>query len=149
MEQSLQPVFITGKAGTGKSTLLAYFCDHARNKPVVLAPTGVAALNVKGQTIHRFFQFSIDVTCEKIRAKKRKPRNPKLYKQLKRIIIDEVSMLRADLLDCIDTFLRLYGPDATQVFGGVHVVFVGDLYQLPPVVNNDVVRPAGHWQFVP
>ena len=72
-----------------------------QKKPVVLAPTGVAALNVKGQTIHKFFHFYIDVTPDKIRKKQTKPRNPKLYKKIKTIIIDEVSMVRADLLDCM------------------------------------------------
>lgn len=137
LEESKQHLFITGKAGTGKSTLLDYFCASAKKKPVVLAPTGVAALNVKGQTIHRFFNFYIDVTPEKIRSKKQKPRDPKLYQKLKTIIIDEVSMLRADLLDCIDEFLRLYGPLPGQPFGGVQMVFVGDLYQLPPVVGKE------------
>jgi len=137
MEDTNQSLFITGKAGTGKSTLLDYFCNNTQKKPVVLAPTGVAALNVKGQTIHRFFNFYIDVTPEKIRSKDIRPRDPKLYKKLKTIIIDEVSMLRADLLDCIDMFLRMYGPNTTQAFGGVQMIFVGDLYQLPPVVGKE------------
>lgn len=136
MNATRQNLFITGKAGTGKSTLLDYFCRYTKKKPVVLAPTGVAALNVKGQTIHRFFNFYIDITPEKIRRKGARPRDSKLYKKLKIIVIDEVSMLRADLLDCIDVFLRMYGPDALQPFGGVQMVFVGDLYQLPPVVGK-------------
>ena len=137
MEEPEQHLFITGKAGTGKSTLLDYFCNKENEKPVVLAPTGVAALNVKGQTIHRFFNFYIDVTLDKIRNKDRRPRDPKLYKKLKTIIIDEVSMLRADLLDYIDEFLRIYGPDSSKAFGGVKMIFVGDLYQLPPVVGKE------------
>jgi len=136
MEESNQHLFITGKAGTGKSTLLDYFCRNTNKMPAVLAPTGVAALNVKGQTIHNFFNFYIDVTLEKIRNKDIRPRTPKLYKKLKTIIIDEVSMLRSDLLDCMDAFLQMYGPEETQPFGGVQMIFVGDLYQLPPVVNN-------------
>ena len=136
MEDTDRSLFVTGKAGTGKSTLLSHFYASTKKKPVVLAPTGVAALNVKGQTIHKFFHFYIDVTPEKIRTKKTKPRNPKLYKKLKTIIIDEVSMVRADLLDCIDVFLRMYGPDAARPFGGVQMIFVGDLYQLPPVVSG-------------
>ena len=99
MEEGNRSLFITGKAGTGKSTLLSHFCQHSGKKPVVLAPTGVAALNVKGQTIHSFFNFYIDVTTQKIRDSKSKPRNLKLYKKLKTILIDEVSMVRADLLD--------------------------------------------------
>lgn len=131
-----QNLFITGRAGTGKSTLLEYFCAHTEKKVVVLAPTGVAALNVKGQTIHRFFNFYIDVTPQKIRDKKIKPKDPKLFKKLETIIIDEVSMVRADLLDCVDVFLRLYGPVPGQPFGGVQMIFIGDLCQLPPVVMD-------------
>ena len=137
MEHGERSLFITGKAGTGKSTLLSHFCERTGKKPVVLAPTGVAALNVRGQTIHKFFNFYVDVTPDKIRRRQIKPRNPRLYAKLKTIIIDEVSMVRADLLDCIDEFLRLYGPDAEQAFGGVQMIFVGDLYQLPPVIQHD------------
>lgn len=137
MEHTNRCLFLTGEAGTGKSTLLSHFCARTSKKPVVLAPTGVAALNVKGQTIHKFFNFYIDVTPDKIRRRQIKPRNPKLYAKLKTIIIDEVSMVRADMLDCIDEFLRLYGPKENQPFGGVQMIFVGDLYQLPPVVNRE------------
>ena len=136
MDETDCSLFITGKAGTGKSTLLAHFCQNTDKKPIILAPTGVAALNVKGQTIHSFFNFYVDVTPQKIRDKKSKPRNAKLYKKLRAIIIDEVSMVRADLLDCIDVFLRMYGPHAMQPFGGVQMIFIGDLYQLPPVVTT-------------
>ena len=137
MEHTDQCLFITGRAGTGKSTLLSHFCARTRKKPVVLAPTGVAALNVGGQTIHKFFRFYIDVTPEKIRRGQIKPKNPKLYEKLQTIIIDEVSMVRADMLDCVDEFLRRYGPHPKRPFGGVQMIFVGDLYQLPPVVNRD------------
>ena len=138
IEASEQNLFITGKAGTGKSTLLDYFRANSRRSPVVLAPTGVAALNVRGETVHRFFGFGIDITPEKVREKRGNPRNPELYKKLATIVIDEVSMLRADLLDCVDTFLRKHGPRRNAPFGGVQMVFVGDLYQLPPVVTSDV-----------
>jgi Cdc6-like AAA superfamily ATPase len=104
MGNTNKSIFITGKAGTGKSTLLNYFCKNTKKRPVVLAPTGVAALNVKGQTIHKFFNFYIDVTPQSIKEKKTRPKKPKFYKKLRTIIIDEVSMLRADLLDCIDIF---------------------------------------------
>jgi ATP-dependent DNA helicase PIF1 len=137
MEYSDASLFITGRAGTGKSTLLSHFCARTKKHPVVLAPTGVAALNVRGQTIHKFFHFYTDVTTDKIRRFKVRPRNPKLYKKLTTIIIDEISMVRADLLDCIDVFLRLYGPNEALPFGGVQMIFVGDLYQLPPVVNRE------------
>ena len=138
VEAGEQNLFITGKAGTGKSTLLDYFRANTRRTPAVLAPTGVAALNVRGQTVHRFFGFGIDVTPEKVREKRGRPRQPELYKRLTTIVIDEISMLRADLLDCIDMFLRKHGPRRNALFGGVQMVFVGDLYQLPPVVTRDV-----------
>ncbi|MDR3425199.1 MAG: AAA family ATPase [Alphaproteobacteria bacterium] len=149
MEEENRSLFITGKAGTGKSTLLEHFCRHTDKKPVVLAPTGVAALNVKGQTIHSFFNFYVDVTPQKIRDRKTKPRNAKLYKKLKTIIIDEVSMVRADLLDCIDVFLRMYGPHAMQPFGGVQMIFIGDLYQLPPVVTSQEREIFSTWYKTP
>ena len=129
-------LFITGRAGTGKSTLLEYFRDHADDEPVILAPTGVSALNVRGQTIHRFFGFRTDVTYDSVRKSRSKPRDPELYKELSTLIIDEASMLRADLLDCVDGFLQRHGPDTGAPFGGVQMVFVGDLYQLPPVVTR-------------
>ena len=135
MREDKKNLFITGKAGVGKSTLLDYFCSLAKKKPVVLAPTGVSALNVKGQTIHSFFNFYIDVTVEGIKKMKR-PKQPELYKKLKTIIIDEVSMVRADLMDCVEVFLRRFGPKPGQIFGGVQMIFIGDLYQLPPVVSS-------------
>lgn len=128
-------VFITGKAGTGKSTLIKHFLATTdTTSTVVLAPTGVAALNVHGQTVHRFFNFWIDVIPEKVRRRSGKPKTPELYKMLSTIIIDEASMLKAHLLDCVDEFLRRHGPRPGEPFGGVRMVFVGDLYQLPPVV---------------
>lgn len=136
METGEGCLFITGRAGTGKSTLLTQFCRMTRKDPVILAPTGVAALNVKGQTIHSFFNFYVDVTPQRIRDKKTKPRNAKLYKKLKTIVIDEISMVRADLLDCVDVFLRMYGPSSGKPFGGVRMIFIGDLCQLPPVVTS-------------
>lgn len=136
MDKTREHLFITGKAGTGKSTLLDYFMQHSAKRAVMLAPTGVAALNIRGQTIHRFFNFYVDVNVEKINSKQIKPRNKKLFQQLETIVVDEVSMLRADLLDCMDAFLRLYGPQPGTPFGGVQMVFVGDLYQLPPVISS-------------
>ncbi len=137
MEAGERNLFVTGKAGTGKSTLLEHFRATTRGSPVILAPTGVAALNVRGQTVHRFFGFRVDTTPEKVRASRRKPRDPALIAKLRTIVIDEVSMLRADLLDCVDLFLRKHGPTPNTPFGGVQMVFVGDLYQLPPVVAGE------------
>ena len=136
MEDSSQHAFITGKAGTGKSTLLQHFRKHSKKSLAVLAPTGVAALNVQGQTIHSFFKFRPDTKPETVTALKVAPAQAKLYKQLDTIVIDEVSMLRADLLDCIDRFLRKHGPKPGQFFGGIQMLFFGDLYQLPPVLTS-------------
>lgn len=130
-------LFITGKAGTGKSTLLELFRANSQEEPIILAPTGVAALNVNGVTIHSFFGFSIDITPERVRDTSYAPRKRSLYRNLKTIIIDEVSMVRADLLDCIEIFLHRFGPHPKQAFGGVRMIFIGDLYQLPPVVLSD------------
>ncbi|MBI4655863.1 MAG: AAA family ATPase [Elusimicrobia bacterium] len=131
-ENTSKHIFITGKAGTGKSTFLEYFRDNTSKKVVVLAPTGVAALNVKGETIHSFFKFKPDITLEKI--KKHKGKSANIYKKIDAIVIDEISMVRADLLDCIDKCLRLNAKTSGMAFGGVQMIFVGDLYQLPPVV---------------
>ena len=131
MENSGANILITGRAGTGKSTLLEHFRSVTDKQIVVLAPTGVAAVNVSGQTIHSFFRFRPDVTAEKIKAVK----NP-VYKKIGAIVIDEISMVRADLLDLVDLFLRKNGPEKDAPFGGVQMIFIGDLYQLPPVLTR-------------
>lgn len=136
MENSPDSLFITGRAGTGKSTLLSYFKKHTEKNIVILAPTGVAAVNIGGATIHSFFQFKPDVTLEKAWAKGGKAKKPELYKSLDAIVIDEISMVRADLLDCIDAFMRRVCTNM-KPFGGKRVIFFGDLYQLPPVVTQD------------
>ncbi len=135
LENTTRNIFITGKAGTGKSTLLDYFRNNTRKKAVVLAPTGVAAVNVKGETIHSFFRFKPDITVEKIK-KIKSPKTSVLYREIETIIIDEISMVRADLLDCVDAFLRLNGKKRKLPFGGVQMVLIGDLYQLPPVIQS-------------
>jgi len=132
MEKTSRNVFITGRAGTGKSTLLDLFRKTTRKRIAVLAPTGVAALNVQGQTIHSFFRFGTDITPE--RVGKYKGRDSELYRELETIVIDEISMVRADLLDCVDKFLRINGKSRGRPFGGAQMIFIGDLYQLPPVV---------------
>lgn len=134
MEETRGHVFVTGRAGTGKSTLLNYFRGMTEKNIAVLAPTGVAAVNIKGQTIHSFFNFKPDITPHTI--KEIRPRNREIYKKLDAIVIDEVSMVRADLLDCIDGFLRLHGKKRSLPFGGIQMIFIGDLYQLPPVVKS-------------
>ncbi len=134
LETSNTSMFITGRAGTGKSTLLRLFRETTNKKVVVVAPTGIAALNVQGQTIHSFFGFPPrPLTKAEI-----KPRRFKhLYKRLDTIIIDEISMVRADMLDNIDYFLRINGGNPNLPFGGKQVVFFGDLFQLPPVVSRE------------
>lgn len=134
MEETSRNVFITGKAGTGKSTLLRFFRENTKKDVAILAPTGVAAVNVRGQTIHSFFGFRPDVTPHGVTEIR--PRRKKLYKKIDAIVIDEVSMVRADLLDCIDTFLRIHGKKRSLPFGGIQMIFIGDLYQLPPVLTT-------------
>jgi ATP-dependent DNA helicase PIF1 len=136
IEEEKKNVFITGRAGTGKSTLLQYFRTKTKRKIVVLAPTGVAAINVGGQTIHSFFKFKPNITAEKVKAKYQKDDQKNIYRKIDAIVIDEISMVRADLLDCVDKFMRLNGPNKEKPFGGVQLIFIGDLYQLPPVVTS-------------
>ncbi|MGV8948527.1 MAG: AAA family ATPase [Candidatus Paracaedibacter sp.] len=136
MENTGSNLFITGRAGTGKSTLLNYFRGKTSKNIAVLAPTGVAALNVLGQTIHSFFKFKPTVTLDSIRRlSKEKERD--IYGNLDAIVIDEISMVRADLMDCVDRFLRLNGKNPHETFGGIQMIFIGDLYQLPPVVTSE------------
>jgi len=132
MEKTDQNLFITGRAGTGKSTLLQLFRNTTRKKTVVLAPTGIAALNVKGQTIHSFFNLPPKI-INPDDIKKRK--NHYFFKKIEVIIIDEISMVRADLLDSINVFLKV-NRDKYAPFGGVQMIFFGDLFQLPPVVAS-------------
>lgn len=133
IEKQGKNIFITGRAGTGKSTLLQLFRSTTRKKTVVLAPTGIAALNVGGQTIHSFFGFPPKFIQ---RHEINKRRDRRIYKNLDILIIDEISMVRADMLDNIDYFLRLNRENPAP-FGGVQVVFFGDLFQLPPVLVNN------------
>lgn len=126
-------IFVTGRAGTGKSTFISLLKEKLHSFAVV-APTGVAALNVGGQTIHSFFRFPPGpIDPNKIRAVK----NRIAYKALKSLIIDEISMVRADLLDAIDKFLRLNGPTSDKPFGGVQIIVIGDMFQLPPIVASE------------
>jgi len=136
MERTSKNVFITGRAGTGKSTLLDYWRNTTEKRVAVLAPTGVAALNVKGQTIHSFFGFKPSITPDKVKKLHFRDKKQNVYKYLDAIVIDEISMVRADLLDCVDRFLRFYGPRRDRPFGGIQMIFIGDLYQLPPVVTG-------------
>jgi len=137
VERQSQSVFVTGKAGTGKSTLLHYLRGTTSKSTVVLAPTGVAALNVGGQTIHSFFQFPPTlIDPQSIRRRN----NTKIYESLQMLIIDEVSMVRADVMDGIDRALRIQRSNLTTPFGGVQVVLCGDLFQLPPIVKDGEMK---------
>ncbi len=136
IKDSNESIFITGKAGTGKSTFLKYARQNIRKNIVVLAPTGVAALNVKGETIHSFFHFKPGITFKDAKNTAKKNIDNVLYKNIDTILIDEISMVRADLLDCIDIFLKTF-LNSNKHFGNIQMVFIGDLYQLPPVVTKN------------
>lgn len=128
-------IFLTGRAGTGKSTLIRTFLEQTSRDALVVAPTGIAALNVNGDTIHRLFGFSPRVTPAFVRSKTYAPK--RLISVLSTapiLIVDESSMVRADLFDCMVTALERFGPHPDQPFGGIQMVLVGDLFQLPPVV---------------
>lgn len=132
LKNTNESIFITGKAGTGKSSLLKHFIKNTNKKLVILAPTGIAALNVSGQTIHSFFRFPPSI----ITPNKIEPDYVRadLFKNLQMVIIDEISMVRADLMNGIDVALRMNRNRLDEPFGGVQMVFIGDLFQLPPVV---------------
>ena len=134
MAQTDKRLLITGKAGTGKSTLLKYFLEHSDKSVVALAPTGLAAVSIGGQTIHKFFGFPPALLDE---SKVKKRGNSKIYKAINAIVIDEVSMVRADVFDAMDLFMRMHGKHKNKPFGGVQLMLFGDLFQLPPVVRDD------------
>jgi len=136
MERGDKHVFVTGKAGTGKSTLLRYFRERTRRATAVVAPTGVAAVNIDGQTIHSFFKLRPGVTVEEARHDGRAARKDQLFQKIETIIIDEVSMVRADLMDCIDAYLQAALKSKAR-FGGKRLVMIGDLHQLSPIVRGD------------
>jgi len=140
MEKTYNSIFITGKAGTGKSTLIDYYKTKTKKNTVYLAPTGVAALNIRGKTIHAFFKFPPEViTSDVIERINYKERDIDLYKIVETIIIDEISMVRADLIQGIDYVLKKHRKNY-KPFGGVQMIFIGDMYQLPPVVGKEKVK---------
>lgn len=142
-----QSVFLTGKAGTGKSTFVKYICETTKKKFVVLAPTGIAAINAGGSTMHSFFHLPFHPLVPDDnrfqtpgRMKeflKYNKEHVKLIKSLELIIIDEISMVRSDIIDFIDRVLRVYSGNFRQPFGGKQMLFVGDVFQLEPVVTRD------------
>ena len=136
IENTNRNYYITGNAGTGKSTLLYYFKEKTKKKMVFLAPTGIAAVNIGGSTIHSFFRFPSHIInpqdIVKLWGKE------SLFDALETLIIDEVSMVRADIIDAVDRSLRLNRRRPLDPFGGVQMILIGDLYQLPPVVAPEL-----------
>jgi hypothetical protein len=145
-------VFLTGKAGTGKTTFLKYIREHTIKQMAVIAPTGVAAINAGGVTIHSFFQlpftpfvpekkgFSNENSIDKhhlIGRLKITSERRKIFQQLELLVIDEISMVRADVLDAVDIVLRHFRNKHNEPFGGVQMLLIGDMFQLPPVVKEE------------
>ena len=139
-------LFLTGKAGTGKSTFLRYVAENTKKKHVVLAPTGIAAINAGGSTLHSFFRLPFHPLLP--HDSRYSPRNIrqtlkysgahcKLLREVELIIIDEISMVRADIIDFMDKVLRIYSRNMREPFGGKQMLFVGDIYQLEPVLRED------------
>jgi len=143
-EATAESIFLTGKAGTGKTTFLKNLRNNTRKQIAITAPTGVAAINAEGVTLHSFFQLPFTpfvptpagrhnlLEKAKISGIKRK-----IYRELDILVIDEISMVRADILDAIDTILRHHRFRPNDPFGGVQVIYIGDLYQLPPVALSE------------
>ena len=139
-------LFLTGKAGTGKSTFLRYICQHTKKKHIVLAPTGIAAINAGGATLHSFFKLPFhpliptDSRFSNRNIKgtlKYNGEKSKILREVELIIIDEISMVRADIIDFIDKVLRIYSRNMRVPFGGKQLLLVGDIYQLEPVLKEE------------
>ncbi len=136
IEKTKKNLYITGEAGTGKTTLLKYFRKNTQKNFIVLAPTGIAAINSHGQTIHSFFRFPPKlVQTDHI---KRVHGAKHVFESLELLIVDEASMMRADLMDGIDHALQINKGRPGKPFGGVQVVLFGDLFQLPPIVDREM-----------
>lgn len=142
-------LFLTGKAGTGKSTFMRHIAATTRKKHVLLAPTGIAAVNAGGSTLHSFFKLPFhpllpndsQYTVRNIRKTlKYNKEKIKILREVELIIIDEISMVRADIIDFIDKVLRIYSGNMREPFGGKQLLLVGDIYQLEPVMKEDERR---------
>lgn len=162
VNQSSRNIFLTGKAGTGKTTFLKYIRENCPKQMAVVAPTGVAAINAGGVTIHSFFQLPLSPFIpvsrdHNISDKEFVNRNAllsrlrfnsekrKLFNQLELLIIDEISMVRCDTLDAIDTVLRFIRKRPNEIFGGVQLLFIGDMFQLPPVIKDQEWKILGQY----
>lgn len=153
IQYTRRSLFLTGKAGTGKSTFLRYICANVRKKHVVLAPTGISAINAGGSTLHSFFKLPFHpllpndsrYTPRNIRnTLKYSSEKRKILREVELVVIDEISMVRADIIDFIDRVLRVYSRNMREPFGGKQLLLVGDIYQLEPVVREDerkMLRP--------
>ena len=153
LQYTRQSLFLTGKAGTGKSTFLRHICSTTKKKHIVLAPTGIAAINVSGSTLHSFFKLPFHpLLPTDVRYNERNIRDTlkytgekrKIIREVELIIIDEISMVRADIIDFIDKVLRIYTRNRYEPFGGKQMLFVGDIYQLEPVIKEEdrqLLRP--------
>lgn len=146
IQYTRRSLFLTGKAGTGKSTFLRYICANTKKKHIVLAPTGISAINAGGSTLHSFFKLPFHpLLPNDTRYSPRNIRNTLKYNSEKRkilrevelIVIDEISMVRADIIDFIDKVLRIYSRNMREPFGGKQLLLVGDIYQLEPVVKEE------------
>ncbi|MFP4477336.1 MAG: AAA family ATPase [Desulfatibacillaceae bacterium] len=144
LEESDRCMFVTGLAGTGKSTLLARFMVQTGKAAAVVAPTGIAALAVGGETLHSFFRLP-----PRALAADEVPfvADPSLYGHIGALVVDEISMVRADMMQAVDNVLKKYGPEPGAPFGGVQVIVFGDLFQLPPVVSTREERHYLHARF--
>jgi len=153
VNQSSRNIFLTGKAGTGKTTFLKYIRENCPKQIAVVAPTGVAAINAGGVTIHSFFQLPLSPFIPEARGfsghneevinrhslisrLRINNEKKKMFQQLELLVIDEISMVRCDTLDAIDTVLRHIRHRPYERFGGVQVLFIGDMLQLPPVIKD-------------
>ena len=159
IQYTRRSLFLTGKAGTGKSTFLRYIAAHTKKKHIILAPTGIAAINAGGSTLHSFFKLPFHpllpndsmFSVRNIRnTLKYNSEKIKIIREVELIIIDEISMVRADIIDFIDKVLRIYSRNMREPFGGKQLLLVGDIYQLEPVVREEdrrLLSPFYHSSF--
>ena len=159
IQYTRRSLFLTGKAGTGKSTFLRYIAAHTKKKHIILAPTGIAAINAGGSTLHSFFKIPFHpllpndsmFSVRNIRnTLKYNSEKIKIIREVELIIIDEISMVRADIIDFIDKVLRIYSRNMREPFGGKQLLLVGDIYQLEPVVREEdrrLLSPFYHSSF--
>ena len=149
IQYTRRSLFLTGKAGTGKSTFLRHICANTKKKHVILAPTGIAAINAGGSTLHSFFKLPFHpllpdderYSIRNLRSTlKYTSEKRKIIREVELIVIDEISMVRADIIDFIDKVLRVYSRNMREPFGGKQLLLVGDIYQLEPVVKEDERR---------